>query len=102
MYEYPDVWVCLFDTYGCDEQGLEEECANSSSLIEGLAPTAVFYPNDDDPTDYRRQEIAGNSALTDVSTVCIERCMDFDIYPIYNMYSTRNILSVCISLETFL
>eukprot|EP00904_Undaria_pinnatifida_P008146 jgi/Undpi1/4461/HiC_scaffold_17.g07815.m1 len=69
VYEYPDVWVCLFDTYGCDEQGLEEECANSSSLIEGLAPTAVFYPNDDDPTDYRRQEIAGNSALTDVSTI---------------------------------
>lgn len=43
VYAYPDVWVCLYDTYGCDEQHLEQECLDSSKMTEWGKPSAVFY-----------------------------------------------------------
>ncbi|CAN0229685.1 unnamed protein product [Ectocarpus sp. 12 AP-2014] len=44
VYEYPDVWVCLYNNYGCDKWELEEECMRSANFTEGGNTTAVFYP----------------------------------------------------------
>lgn len=67
IYDYPDIWVCLYDSYGCDAIEREEGCANSSMLMEGKTPTAVFYPNTSLPRDDRRHDIFGSSMKTDVS-----------------------------------
>ena len=67
IYDYPDIWVCMYDSYGCDAIEREEGCANSSTLMEGKTPTAVFYPNTSLPRDERRQDIVGSSMKTDVS-----------------------------------
>lgn len=71
VYDYPDIWVCLYSTYGCDLEKREEGCANSSSLIEGRAPTVVFYPNTSDQLGDRRQEIVGYSKLTDTVSISV-------------------------------
>ena len=47
VYAYPDMWVCLYDTYGCDRRDLEEECLDSSTTTEGGNANAVFYPGGD-------------------------------------------------------
>lgn len=44
VFSYPDVWVCLYDDYGCDEFELEEECVRSTNTTEGGETSAVFYP----------------------------------------------------------
>lgn len=61
--------MCLYDSYGCDDIEREEGCANSSSLMEGRTPTAVFYPNTSEPLDPRRKDIPGASMKTDVSAL---------------------------------
>ncbi|CAM9812689.1 unnamed protein product [Ectocarpus sp. 4 AP-2014] len=44
VYKYPDLWICLYNNYGCDEWELEEECVDSAWMTEGGVPDAVFYP----------------------------------------------------------
>ncbi|CAM9249798.1 unnamed protein product, partial [Ectocarpus sp. 8 AP-2014] len=44
VYKFPDLWICLFVNYGCDEWELEEECVDSAWMTEGGVPNAVFYP----------------------------------------------------------
>lgn len=44
VFPYPDVWVCLYVNYGCDEWELEEDCMRSSNATQGGATGAVFYP----------------------------------------------------------
>ena len=46
VYRYPDIWVCLYNTYGCDSQDLEEECFNSATLTEGEGANVMIYPGD--------------------------------------------------------
>lgn len=43
VYAYPDVWVCLYNTYGCDTMDLEEECVVSANMTEAEKPSAWFY-----------------------------------------------------------
>ena len=42
--------------------------------MEGMTPTAVFYPNNSSPVDKRRQVIEGSSMLTDVSAPLVHFC----------------------------
>ncbi|CBN78260.1 hypothetical protein Esi_0005_0114 [Ectocarpus siliculosus] len=44
VYKYPDLWICPYVNYGCDEWELEEECVDSAWMTEGGKPDAVFYP----------------------------------------------------------
>lgn len=44
VFAYPDVWVCLYVNYGCDEWELEKECMRSSNATEGGETGAIFYP----------------------------------------------------------
>ncbi|CBN78282.1 hypothetical protein Esi_0005_0160 [Ectocarpus siliculosus] len=44
VYKFPDLWICLFVNYGCDEWELEEGCVDSAWMTEGGVPDAVFYP----------------------------------------------------------
>lgn len=44
MYKNPDLWICLFNNYGCDEWELEKQCVHSAWDTQGGAPDAVFYP----------------------------------------------------------
>lgn len=44
MYKFPDLWVCPFVNYGCDEWELEGGCASSAWKTEGGQPDALFYP----------------------------------------------------------
>lgn len=44
VYAYSDVWVCLYESFGCDTQGQEEEYLESSTMTEGGNPSAVFIP----------------------------------------------------------
>ncbi|CAM9171945.1 unnamed protein product, partial [Ectocarpus sp. 8 AP-2014] len=44
VYKYPDLWICPYVNYGCDEYELEEECVDSAWMTEGGKPDAVFYP----------------------------------------------------------
>lgn len=46
IYEYPDLWVCLYDTYGCDAYEYEEQCVSSIFDTEGGSTTAVYRPGD--------------------------------------------------------
>lgn len=43
MYTYPDVWVCLYNTFGCDEQGVEKQCVESAELTDGGNAKATFH-----------------------------------------------------------
>lgn len=45
VYTYPDVWVCLYDGYGCDTYEKEEKCLNSYTITAGGKASAVFYPD---------------------------------------------------------
>ena len=60
VYTYPDVWVCLYHTYGCDAMYLEEECMESSSTTEGGNTGAVFFPGGE-----YEQQIPVAGVLTD-------------------------------------
>ena len=62
VYAYPDTWVCLHDTYGCDDYELEEQCLNSSMLTEGGGTRAIFYPDGE-----YQQEVSAVGRLTTVS-----------------------------------
>ncbi|CAN0042249.1 unnamed protein product [Ectocarpus fasciculatus] len=67
VFEYPDIWVCLYAGYGCDEWELEEECMTSATAnMTGWGnSSAVFYPGGD-----YEQEIPVEGKLTpDVSEV---------------------------------
>lgn len=44
VYKYPDVWVCLYNFYGCDSQDLEKECAVTANNTEGGLTRAVYHP----------------------------------------------------------
>eukprot|EP00904_Undaria_pinnatifida_P008136 jgi/Undpi1/4452/HiC_scaffold_17.g07806.m1 len=66
VYDYPDVWVCLFENSGCDGADLQKDCAASSTLMEERPATAVFYPNTTLPRDKRRKDIPGVTTLTDL------------------------------------
>ncbi|CAN0164916.1 unnamed protein product, partial [Ascophyllum nodosum] len=50
IYLYPDLWVCLYDTYGCDDQAHEEQCVNSIFDTEGGSTRARYRPGDDNET----------------------------------------------------
>lgn len=51
-YKYPDIYVCTYDFYGCDDEDLLENCTHSAQSTEGGNSTAVFNPFGDD-----RQEL---------------------------------------------
>ncbi|CAM9308303.1 unnamed protein product, partial [Laminaria digitata] len=59
-YKYPDIYVCLYDFYGCDEEELEEGCVRSAQRTEGGISAAVYNPNMDD-----EQELKTDAFLTD-------------------------------------
>lgn len=46
VYQFPDVWVCLYDQYGCDTEDLEPECVSSAWNTEGGPPDSIFYPKE--------------------------------------------------------
>eukprot|EP00903_Cladosiphon_okamuranus_P009900 g9402.t1 len=67
VFPYPDVWVCLYNNYGCDVQELEEECMRSSNATEGGVTGALFYPNGE-----YEQNITVNPRLTPNNGWCVE------------------------------
>lgn len=46
VYKYPDLWVCPYNQYGCDDTSLEMGCVNSAWETEAGVPNAIFYPSD--------------------------------------------------------
>eukprot|EP00752_Nemacystus_decipiens_P018199 g16328.t1 len=46
VYKYPDLWICMYDQFGCDDQGLESKCVGSAWDTERGPPDAVFYPKE--------------------------------------------------------
>ncbi|CAN0488158.1 unnamed protein product, partial [Scytosiphon promiscuus] len=34
-YKYPDIYVCTYDFYGCDDESLLEDCTRSAQSTEG-------------------------------------------------------------------
>ena len=65
VYTYPDVWVCMYDTYGCDD--LEKMCIDSSSSTEGGNTGAVFHPGG----EYEQQILVAGILTHSVSMLCI-------------------------------
>lgn len=43
VYDFPDVYVCFYDNFGCDRQDLEESCRDSV-FETGRRPMATFNP----------------------------------------------------------
>ncbi|CAN0425767.1 unnamed protein product, partial [Ectocarpus sp. 8 AP-2014] len=43
VYTYPDLWVCPYNQYGCDDITLELGCVESSWETEAGPPSAIFY-----------------------------------------------------------
>lgn len=60
LYEYPDVYVCLYNFFGCDSLDLEEQCIGTVHSTEGGETKAFFNPLDVNP-----QEISTDASLTD-------------------------------------
>ena len=50
IYTYPDVWVCLYDNYGCDNSESERQCVMSIFDTEGGPTRATYRPGDDHET----------------------------------------------------
>lgn len=50
VYEYPDLWVCLFNTYGCDDIDYEEKCVMSVNDTEGGFTRARYRPGNEGET----------------------------------------------------
>ena len=46
IYTYPDLWVCLHNTYGCDKYEYEEQCLSSIFDTEGGNTSAEYRPGD--------------------------------------------------------
>lgn len=65
VYAYPDVWVCLYDTFGCDTREQEEECRDSATMTEGGNASAVFYPGG----EFEQEVPVVGMFTTDVSTL---------------------------------
>lgn len=59
VYAYPDIWVCLYESYGCDQQELEPECVRSANQTQGGNSSAVFYPGGE-----YEQRVPGHGMLT--------------------------------------
>ncbi|CAB1104807.1 unnamed protein product [Ectocarpus sp. CCAP 1310/34] len=68
VYEYPDIWVCLYGEYGCDSGELEEECMESAQLTGWGNTSAVFYPGGGE----YEQTIPGVGMLTPEDGWCVE------------------------------
>ena len=60
VYTYPNVWVCLYNTYGCDKREMEKECLNSYTITAGGSASAVFHPGGE-----YEQEVPVHGNLTD-------------------------------------
>lgn len=60
VYAYPDMWVCLYSTYGCDALDLEEQCLDSATITEGGNASAVFSLGGE-----FEQEVPGVATLTE-------------------------------------
>lgn len=60
VYKYPDIYVCLYNFFGCDDQQLEEDCMRSAQGTEGGISTAVFNQDMDN-----EQELRVDAFLTD-------------------------------------
>lgn len=84
VYKYPDMWVCLYNNYGCDEWELEEECADSAWMTEGGAPYAAFYPRDklEDYNNHTIDErrIEATAQLTNYDSEGHEKPVSLEIY----------------------
>lgn len=64
VYKYPDIYVCLYNFFGCDEMELEGDCMGSAQSTEGGRSTAVFNMNKDD-----EQELEVDAFLTEEVSV---------------------------------
>ena len=50
IYTYPDLWICLYNNYGCDKTEIEKECIMSVFDTEGGPTRATYRPGDDHET----------------------------------------------------
>lgn len=53
VYKYPDIYVCLYDFFGCDTMELEGGCMGSAQSTEGGRSKAVFNMDRDDEQELR-------------------------------------------------
>ena len=61
LYKYPDIYVCLYNFYGCDTMGLEPDCMSSYNQTEGARTKATFHQGRE-----KKLDIATNGLLTDL------------------------------------
>ncbi|CAN0113861.1 unnamed protein product, partial [Ascophyllum nodosum] len=66
LYKYPDIYVCLYNFYGCDQMELEPDCMYSYNQTEGARTKATFNPGGE-----KEQDIATNGFLTDLRGWCV-------------------------------
>lgn len=66
VYKYPDLWVCPYVQYGCDEYDLEPACAKSAWNTTAGSPDALFYPRDrlDQLTQTKTEELEIEAVYT--------------------------------------
>lgn len=70
-YKYPDIYVCTYNFYGCDDDSLLENCTRSAHSTEGGNSTAIFNKDGDD-----RQELeVGVLHTGQVTPPCFRRML---------------------------
>lgn len=62
-YKYPEVYVCLYEFYGCDLQEDEDDCVYSSSTTQGGPTTATFNPGEDNELDIPAEATLTNESI---------------------------------------
>ncbi|CAN0063176.1 unnamed protein product, partial [Ectocarpus fasciculatus] len=75
VYKYPDLWVCPYNQYGCDDTSLEMGCVNSAWETEAGVPNAIFYPSDGTDqitTDQLQIEANAIDTGTEGRGLCVE------------------------------
>eukprot|EP00904_Undaria_pinnatifida_P008172 jgi/Undpi1/4485/HiC_scaffold_17.g07839.m1 len=66
VYKYPDIYVCLYDFYGCDDFELEGDCMGSFQSTEGGNSNAIFNLNRDN-----EQDLQVDALLTEERGWCV-------------------------------
>ncbi|CAN0252419.1 unnamed protein product [Ascophyllum nodosum] len=66
LYRYPDIYVCLYNFFGCDQMELEPSCVASHNQTEGARTKATFNPGGD-----TEQDIARDAFLTESKGWCV-------------------------------
>ncbi|CAM9165602.1 unnamed protein product, partial [Hapterophycus canaliculatus] len=112
LYKYPDIDVCFYESYGCDDEDTAEECMDSAFGTAAGHTSAVFNPDGEtkqeivtramytqDPLSFLLQR--GYCVIFEASKVKIAGKRDPEDFILLNMYwypgGAANASTTCIS-----